>query len=132
MNNTPITPLHTTSDAECKCCGARALNVMRDHKTAPGDQDREQKTFMCALCGDGWVSTIHKDRDSAFGRWLHNPSTQPKLVRTIELQHSPDLVIPSHEDGEWVYWLGGEEVEQEEWFATLESRRQNMKDRLAN
>jgi len=36
------------------------------------------------------------------------------------------------DDGEWKYFLGGNEIEEEEWFATLESRRQSMKNRLAN
>lgn len=135
MNSSPITPLGSTADVKCKCCGAKALIVMvsQGNNTNPSPaQSREQKTFRCGLCGDGWISSLQKGPDSAFGRWLHTPDWDPKLVRTIALDHSPDVLGFDRDDGEWEYYLGGNEIEEEEWFATLESRRQSMMDRLAN
>ena len=135
MNSPPITPFNGASNVECKCCGAKAVRVLvsqSDNTTPNPTQSREQKTFHCGLCNDGWVSTLQKGPESAFGRWLHIPDWEPKLVRTIELDHSPDVIGFDRDDGEWEYFLGGSEIEAEEWFATLESRRQSMNNRLAN
>jgi len=133
MNSSPSNPFSATADAECKCCGAKALRVQRSSvSTHSFAATKEQKTFQCGLCGDGWVSTLKSAPDSTFGRWLHTPGWEPVLVRTIALDFSPDNLMMEVGDEEWDYYLGDSEVSQGDWFFILEDRRRSMKARLAN
>jgi len=133
MNSSPSNPFSATSDARCKCCGAKALRVMQGmNEKSNGVETREQKTFQCGLCGDGWVSTLKSSPGATFGRWLHTPGWEPLLVRTIELDFSPDNLMIEVDDEKWEYWLGDAQIDEEDWFSILKNRRASMKARLAN
>lgn len=131
MNKPPFqTPFSSALDAPCKCCGAKALRVVQRTESPAG----EQQTIICSLCGDGWVSTVtDKGGDGVSGQWRHTPGWEPQLVRTIDLPISPSNFVPSDiDDKDWDYYAGGYQIEPEDWFTALRSRREAYKGRLAN
>ena len=130
-NPSPHTPLSGALDAPCKCCGAKALQVVARTESPA----REQQTIICSLCSDGWVSTITEEDQGrgVYGQWRHTPGWDPQLVRTIDLPISPSNFVPSDiDDKDWDYYVGGYQVEPEDWFGALQSRREAYKGRLAN
>jgi hypothetical protein len=84
--------------------------------------DHESRFFTCHVCGDNWLSVklTEADGDTRI-TFVHQMGMQPTLKRVAQM--STPIVLADGSVDRWDYFLGDDEVAEEEWRQVLDRRR---------
>jgi hypothetical protein len=122
----------------CKTCGCESLRpmqvVLEEEKDEIQDLlggEQESRFYSCQVCGDNWLSVREKTADGdCTVTFVHQMGTSPVLKR-VAYMDNPLLVSDENVD-EWKYYKGDEPVAEEEWYNTLDDRRDTLKATCMN
>jgi hypothetical protein len=95
------------------------------------DSEQESQFYTCQVCGDNWLSIKVEDKggDTEI-TFIHQMGIQPVLKRVAHM--TTHIVLNEDTVAHWVYYLGEEEVEENDWHEQLEERRQMLKSICCN
>ncbi|HYE57529.1 MAG TPA: hypothetical protein VD948_03445 [Rhodothermales bacterium] len=113
----------------CKACGAEAVTPLEmDVEGGEGllsDAD-EAHFYTCQVCGDNWLSVRRMpEGGTAELTFVHQMGMQPLLRRTALMNNA--VVMSEASVDTWSYFLGDDEVDEEEWRDRLKERRHVLK-----
>jgi len=122
----------------CKTCGCESLRPMQVVLEEEQDEiqdllggEQESRFYSCQVCGDNWLSVREKTADGdCTVTFVHQMGTSPVLKRVAHMDN-PLLVSDENVD-EWRYYKGDEPVAEEEWYDTLDDRRDTLKSTCMN
>ncbi|HET6568798.1 MAG TPA: hypothetical protein VFG50_12600 [Rhodothermales bacterium] len=118
---------------KCKACGCYSMMPMEVAVEEDGDvlgNDQESRFFTCHVCGDNWLSVKETAEGECQITFIHQMGMEPVLKRVAHMQTPVLLSDNTVED--WDYFLGEDEVLEEEWHEKLTDRRQILKSVCSN
>lgn len=121
---------------QCKACGSHSMVPMEvqiedEEERGILDEDQESRFYTCHVCGDNWLSVKETDQQGeCVLTFVHQMGMSPELKRVAHLQ-TPVLMSDDTVD-RWDYYLGEEEVAQENWEDKLDERRTILKSVCTN
>lgn len=109
----------------CKACGSESMLPVELDEESEGDllsDEQESRFFTCHVCGDNWLSVkkIELGGDCRL-TFVHQMGMQPTLKRVAHM--STPVVLNEHTVDGWDYYLGDDEVDENEWKHQLDRRR---------
>lgn len=105
------------------------VSVEEENDSALGNE-QESRFFTCHVCGDNWLSVKETSDGECQITFIHQMGIEPTLRRVAHMQ-TPILVSDATVD-QWDYYLGEDEIEEEEWHEKLSTRRQVLKSVCSN
>jgi hypothetical protein len=122
----------------CKTCGCESLRPMQVVLDEEQDEiqqllggEKESRFYSCQVCGDNWLSVKEKTAEGECTvTFVHQMGTSPVLKRVAHMDN-PLLVSDENVD-EWAYYKGDEPIPEEEWYDTLDDRRDTLKATCMN
>ena len=120
----------------CKACGAHSLLPM---EVQPEDaesldlgslDDREAQFFTCHVCGDNWLSVREVQAGDCTITFVHQMGMHPVLKRVATM--STPVVLSEGTVDHWAYYLGDDEVAEDDWRARLAKRREVLRSICTN
>jgi hypothetical protein len=122
----------------CKTCGCESLRPMQVVLDEEQDEiqqllggEKESRFYSCQVCGDNWLSVKEKTAEGECTvTFVHQMGTSPVLKRVAHMDN-PLLVSDENVD-EWTYYKGDEPIPEEEWYDTLDDRRDTLKATCMN
>ena len=118
----------------CKACGAESLlpmEVQADIESEIGPLDEhEAQFFTCHVCGDNWLSVREVQEGSCTITFVHQMGMKPLLKRVAHM--TTPVVLTESTVEQWAYYLGEDEVEEDDWRTRLASRRDVLRSVCSN
>lgn len=122
----------------CKTCGCESLRPMQVVLEEEQDEiqdllggEQESRFYSCQVCGDNWLSVREKTADGdCTVTFVHQMGTSPVLKRVAHMDNP--LFVSDENVDEWRYYKGDEPVAEEEWYNTLDDRRDTLKSTCMN
>ncbi len=88
--------------------------------------DQESRFFTCHVCGDNWLSVkMTGDDGDCQITFIHQMGMEPTLKRTAHVE--TEILLNEASVAQWDYFLGEDEVGEQEWLAQLTDRRAMLK-----
>jgi hypothetical protein len=120
---------------KCKACGSFSMIPMEvaveDEDTSLLGGEQESRFYTCHVCGDNWLSVKQTDQEGECQiTFVHQMGIEPVLKRIARMQ-TPVIISDATLD-QWDYYLGEDEVEEEEWHDELGTRRKMLKSICSN
>jgi hypothetical protein len=120
----------------CKACGSQSLLPM---EVQPDDaealdlgplDEHEAQFFTCHVCGDNWLSVREVQAGDCTITFVHQMGMKPLLKRVAHL--STPVVMTEGTVEHWAYYLGDNEVEEDDWRQRLAKRREVLRSICTN
>ncbi len=133
LNPTPNIPMDRL---QCKACGSLSMLPMElEEAEAEAEglhllDEHEARFFTCHVCGDNWLSVRRVESGDCRITFVHQMGLQPLLKRTAQM--STPVVLTEATVEHWDYFLGEEEVDEDEWRGRLDERRQTLRSIASN
>ncbi|MDX1438767.1 MAG: hypothetical protein R3284_02585 [Rubricoccaceae bacterium] len=119
---------------QCKACGSFSMLPMELQPEHSEEMDllneKESRFFSCHVCGDNWLSVRNVDSGDCSITFVHQMGLQPLLKRVAHM--STPVLLQEETVDKWDYFLGDNEVDENEWRKHLTSRRQILKSICSN
>ena len=111
---------------KCKTCGCYSMapveiDEQTDEESMLLGDEQESRFFTCHVCGDNWLSVKQVESGDCQITFEHQMGMQPLLKRVAHM--ATPVVLNEHTIGEWNYFLGDDEVDENEWRNVLDERR---------
>ena len=114
---------------KCKACGSSSMvpvDVAIETEQKEDFVEEESRFYTCHVCGDNWLSVRQVDKEGLSQlTFVHQMGVNPVLKRIAHMQ-TPILTNEETVD-HWEYFLGDDEVDEEDWMEQLNERRQVLK-----
>ena len=122
----------------CKACGAHSLLPMEVQPEAADELDldlgsldeREAQFFTCHVCGDNWLSVREVQAGDCTLTFVHQMGMRPLLKRVAHM--ATPVVLQEGTVDHWAYYLGDDEVEEDDWRSRLARRRDVLRAICSN
>jgi hypothetical protein len=93
--------------------------------------EQESRFYSCQVCGDNWLSVREKTADGECTvTFVHQMGTSPVLKRIAHMDNP--LVVSDENVDEWEYYKGDDPIAEDEWYDTLDDRRDTLKATCMN
>lgn len=92
--------------------------------------EQESRFFTCHVCGDNWLSVKETGEGVCQITFIHQMGMEPVLKRVAHMQ--TPILLSDNTVEDWDYFLGEDEVKEEEWHEKLTDRRQVLKSVCSN
>ena len=121
---------------QCKACGSFSLLPMEVQPEDAEDlelgvlDEHEARFFTCHVCGDNWLSVREVQSGDCTITFVHQMGMRPLLKRVAHME--TPIVMHEGTVGQWAYFLGDEEVEEDEWRLKLADRRRVLRSVCSN
>jgi len=111
---------------KCKTCGCYSMVPVEIDEQADEEQllfedEQESRFFTCHVCGDNWLSVKQVESGDCQITFVHQMGMQPLLKRVAHME--TPVLLNENAIGAWNYYLGDDEVAEEEWRDELDKRR---------
>lgn len=119
---------------QCKACGSSSMLPMDiepdEAEEMDLSDDQEARFYTCHVCGDNWL-TVRRTEDGACKiTFVHQMGLQPLLKRTAVM--TTPIVLSEQTVDHWDYFLGEEEVDEDDWRDRLDERRRVLRSICSN
>jgi len=94
-----------------------------------GDE-HEAQFFTCHVCGDNWLSVREIAEGDCTITFVHQMGMKPLLKRVAHM--STPIVLTEGTVEQWAYFLGDNEVSEDDWRARLAHRRDVLRSVCSN
>ena len=119
---------------QCKACGSLSMLPMEIEPEEAEEMDllddQEARFFTCHVCGDNWLTVRRVEQGECKITFVHQMGLQPLLKRTAVM--TTPVVINEQTVDHWAYYLGEDEVEEDEWRGRLDERRRVLRSICSN
>lgn len=111
---------------KCKACGCYSMvpvaieNEMEEESLLFGEE-QESRFFTCHVCGDNWLSVKQFEEGDCHITFVHQMGMQPLLKRIAHM--ATPVILNEGTVGDWSYYLGDDEIAENEWRHMLDERR---------
>jgi hypothetical protein len=94
-------------------------------------EEQESRFYSCQVCGDNWLSVKEKTADGECTvTFVHQMGQSPVLKRVAHLDNP--LIVSDENVDEWDYFKGDKPIAEDEWYDTLDDRRETLKATCMN
>ena len=119
---------------QCKACGSSSMLPMDIEPDEAEEMDltddQEARFYTCHVCGDNWL-TVRRTEDGACKiTFVHQMGLQPLLKRTAVM--TTPIVLSEQTVDHWAYFLGEDEVPEDDWRDRLDERRRVLRSICSN
>ena len=121
---------------KCKACGCYSMVPVEIDSEADEDElldfsdDQESRFFTCHVCGDNWLSVKQVDEGDCQITFVHQMGMQPLLKRIAHMD--TPVLLSEGTIGAWNYYLGEDEIAENEWRRVLGKRRRILRSICTN
>ena len=119
---------------QCKACGSFSMLPVEIEPEETADlgllDDQEARFYTCHVCGDNWLSVRRVEAGDCEITFVHQMGLQPTLKRVATMQ--TPVVMTEGTVEQWAYFLGDDEVAEDEWRTTLDERRRVLRSICSN
>lgn len=119
---------------QCKACGSLSMLPMEieadEAEEMDLSQDQEARFYTCHVCGDNWLTVRRTEDGECKITFVHQMGLQPLLKRTAVM--TTPIVINEQTVDHWAYFLGEEEVDEDDWRTRLDERRRVLRSICTN
>ncbi len=121
----------------CKTCGSDSVTPMNvvlrgeEQEQALLGEEQESHFYTCQVCGDNWLSVKETDLGGTCQiTFIHQMGMDPTLRRVAHM--ATPVVVNEDTIDHWDYFVDEDPVAEEEWFDTLEDRRDVLRSVCMN
>jgi hypothetical protein len=92
--------------------------------------DQEARFYTCHVCGDNWLTVRRTEEGACKITFVHQMGLQPLLKRTAVM--TTPIVLSEQTVDHWDYFLGEDEVDEDDWRDRLDERRRVLRSICSN
>ena len=95
------------------------------------DSEQESHFYTCQVCGDNWLSIKVEDKEGDCEvTFIHQMGIQPVLKRVAHM--TTHIVVNEDTVEHWEYYMGEENISENDWREKLKERRKMLKSICCN
>ncbi len=119
---------------QCKACGSSSMLPMDiepdEAEEMDLSDDQEARFYTCHVCGDNWLTVRRTEEGACKITFVHQMGLQPLLKRTAVM--TTPIVLSEQTVDHWDYFLGEDEVDEDDWRDRLDERRRVLRSICSN